>query len=228
MWSPSEPGPELGSALRSVSSVLSSACFYLWGRVVSRPGWRGWMRSCCLCDLESRSGKKAKTILGSVRNHREIYLEQFLGRKQEEEGVWAVLTDASAFPKASPVWELLAAPLCARLAVTHTQTHTHTQGKRLMYPCKKQLFTAFLIIHRFYWHKVIIKRENYSFHFGKQGSESNIFNRKILLVVIHPPFCSSFNQGDSILYGFGKKWMLSSWMSNNLIQFGLNFMTASI
>lgn len=39
-----------------------------------------------------------------------------------------VLTDASAFPKASPVWELLAPPLCARLAVIHTYTHTDRQG----------------------------------------------------------------------------------------------------
>lgn len=47
--------------------------------------------------------------------------------------VCAELTDASAFPKASPVCELLAPELCARFAATHThpahskQTHKHTK-----------------------------------------------------------------------------------------------------
>lgn len=62
------------------------------------------------------------------------------------------LTDASAFPKASPVWELLAAELCARFAVTHT--HTQHRGKRGMCCCewgRCYIFSSFclLVQHQF-------------------------------------------------------------------------------
>lgn len=42
------------------------------------------------------------------------------------------LTDASAFPKASPVCELLAPELCARLAATHTHTCRGKEGGSLV------------------------------------------------------------------------------------------------